>query len=568
MRWRVLLFSAALAGGVLAQTAPVIRVQTDAPGTPLPAVWAYVGHDEPNYTYTPQGEKLLKELAALSPVPVHVRVHNLLTSGDGTPALKWGSTGAYREDAAGRPVYNWTILDRIFDVYVGLKMRPLVEIGFMPEALSTHPEPYQHQFPNGSIFTGWAYPPRDYGKWADLVEHWVRHEVARYGAATVRTWDWEVWNEPDIGYWKGTPAEYFKLYDFTVDAVRRALPGARVGGPDSTGPANAHAAAFLRSFLEHCAHGRNAATGAVGTPLDFVSFHAKGSPRVVAGQPEMGLQRQLQSINAGMEIVKSFPEFRRLPIILGESDPEGCAACSVTDHPEDAYRNSELYASYTAEAVARTLELAARRGMRVAGAVTWAFEFEGNCAAPAAASPPAGCLDHPWFAGYRSLATHGVDKPVLNALRMLGRLSGRVLPVSNPAALPLHDVLEHGIPGTGTVSAIATRSWHRVNVMVWRYSDDPGVSAPLALQLQLDGLPAGVLHVLRYRIDATHSNAFTLWHKLGAPPAPTPAQVAQLEAAGKLQVDGPERDVHAAAHTLRLPLTLPGEALELVEVDW
>ena len=566
--WRALLFSAALAVGVWAQAPVVIRVQTDAPGAALPAIWAYVGHDEPNYTYFPHGEKLLKELAALSPVPVHVRVHNLLTSGDGTPALKWGSTGAYREDAAGRPMHNWAILDRIFDVYVGLKMRPLVEIGFMPEALSTHPVPYQHSFPKGGIFTGWAYPPRDYGKWADLVEHWVRHDVARYGAATVRTWDWEVWNEPDIGYWQGTPVEYFTLYDVTVNAVRRALPGARVGGPDATGPANAHAARFLRSFLEHCAHGRNAATGAVGAPLDFVSFHAKGSPRVVAGRPEMGLRQQLRSIDTGMEIVKSFPEFRRLPIILGESDPEGCAACSVTDHPEDAYRNSELYASYTAETVARTLELASHRGMRVAGAVTWAFEFEGNCAAPTAASPPAGCLDHPWFAGYRSLATHGVDKPVLNAFRMLGRLAGKVLPVSNPAALPLDDVLEHGAPGAGTVSAIATRGWHRVNVMVWRYSDDPGVSAPLALQLQLDGLPAGPLHVHRYRIDATHSNAFALWQKLGSPPAPTPTQVAQLEAAGKLQGDGPERDVHATTHTLRLPLTLPGEALELVEVDW
>src|SRR6476620_7617448 len=104
-------------------------------------MWAFFGHDEPKYTYMPDGQKLLSELASLSPVPVNVRVHNLLTTVVGTPALKWGSTNAYTEDAAGRPVYDWTIVDRIFDTYMERKMKPLVQIGFMPKALSTRPEP-------------------------------------------------------------------------------------------------------------------------------------------------------------------------------------------------------------------------------------------------------------------------------------------------------------------------------------------------------------------------------------------------------------------------------------------
>jgi len=124
--------------------------------------WAWFGYDEPNYTYMKDGKKLLSELSALSKVPVYVRTHSLLTSGDGTPALKWGSTNAYTEDANGKPVYNWTIIDKIFDTYIERGMKPLVEMGFMPEALSTKPQPYKHNWKPGDsyddIYTGWRYP--------------------------------------------------------------------------------------------------------------------------------------------------------------------------------------------------------------------------------------------------------------------------------------------------------------------------------------------------------------------------------------------------------------------------
>src|SRR3982750_637910 len=119
-----------------------IHIDLDKKKGPMKPLWAFFGYDEPNYTYMKDGRKLLSELAALSPVPVYVRTHNLLTPGDGTPALKWGSTNAYTEDAAGKPVYDWRIIDRILDTYMERKMKPLVQIGFMPKALSTKPEPY------------------------------------------------------------------------------------------------------------------------------------------------------------------------------------------------------------------------------------------------------------------------------------------------------------------------------------------------------------------------------------------------------------------------------------------
>jgi xylan 1,4-beta-xylosidase len=181
--------------------------------------WNYFGADEPNYVYAANGQKLLRELSALSPAPVYFRTHNLLTTGDGTSSLKWGSTNAYREGPDGSPIYDWTITDRIFDSLLAAHVRPLVEVGFMPEALSTHPQPYRHNFPNGDVFTGWSYPPKDYDKWRALVTAWVHHLHERYGAQ-VDDWLWEVWNEPDIPYWHGTPEEYDKLYDLT--AARKA----------------------------------------------------------------------------------------------------------------------------------------------------------------------------------------------------------------------------------------------------------------------------------------------------------------------------------------------------------
>ena len=130
--------------------------QSDGPISP---VWNYFGYDEPNYTYAPNGRKLLRELAALDAAPAYVRVHNLFTTGDGSGSLKWGSTNVYSEDASGRPIYSWVILDQIFDTFRAAGVKPLVEIGFMPKALSTNPEPYRHEFPSvpvSDIYTGWA----------------------------------------------------------------------------------------------------------------------------------------------------------------------------------------------------------------------------------------------------------------------------------------------------------------------------------------------------------------------------------------------------------------------------
>jgi xylan 1,4-beta-xylosidase len=529
-----------------------IRVDAGARLQPMAPIWAYFGYDEPNYTYMKDGRKLLSELAALSPVPVFVRTHNLLTSGDGTPALKWGSTNAYTEDAAERPRYDWTIVDRIFDTYVERGMKPLVQIGFMPEALSVKPAPYRHAWAPGqeykTIFTGWAYPPRDYDRWRDLVTEWVRHSVAKYGRAEVETWWWEVWNEPDIGYWQGTPEEYFKLYDYAADGLKRALPSARIGGPHVTGPLGPRTQKFLRDFLEHCLRGRNHATGRTGSPLEYVGFHAKGAPRVTrGGHVQMGLNTHLNAIANGFEIVSSYPEFRRVPIIIGESDPEGCAACPVRTSPQNAYRNGTMYSSYTAAQLARTYELATLYKVNLAGSVTWAFEFE----------------DQPYFDGFRDLATNGLAKPVLNVFRMLGRMRGDFVKVESSGALPLDVVRETGVRERPDINAIATRQGGSVAILVWNYHDDDLAAGPAHVELSVEGLSERRVTVEHNRIDADHSNAYEAWKRMGSPQTPTPAQYAQLEKSGQLAQIAPPQTLDVEGGRVRLTHALPRQGVSL-----
>ena len=527
-----------------------IHVDWSAKSGPFRPAWSWFGYDEPNYTYAPNGKKLLKELAALHPAPVYIRTHNLLTTGDGSSSLKWGSTNAYTEDASGNPIYDWKIIDRIFDTYRDARVKPLAQIGFMPEALSIQPQPYRHNFPNGGVFTGWTYPPKSYAKWAELVYQWVRHAVNRYGKAEVETWPWEVWNEPDIAYWHGNREEYFKLYDYAADAVKRACPKAQVGGPDCTGGATD----FLRAFLEHCRSGKNYATGKIGSPLEFISFHPKGAPRFLNGHVQMGMDRHLQVIDRQFEVIASFPEFRNLPVVLGESDPEGCAACSAATHPENGYRETPLFATYTAVALHGIYALAEKRHIHLEGIVTWSFEFENT----------------PFFAGYRELATNGIDKPVLNVFRMFGKMEGQRVGLSSDHRIKVEDIQRSGVRDAADINGLATTRGKTVSALVWHYHDDdlPAPDAPISFTL--DHLPAGVHSVTlrRFAIDGSHSNAYAVWKKMGSPQPPSLAQHRELEAAGQLTQTDKEANLSVTSGVLHLNFDLPRNAVSLLQISW
>lgn len=520
-----------------------IQVHADRARGPCHPFWNWFGHDEPNYTYGTDGKKLLRELAELSQTAPRMRTHNLLTSGDGTPALKWGSTNAYSVDADGNPAYDWTILDRIFDTYAQTGVEPFIQAGFMPQALSDDPGPYRHSWsledPTSTITAGWAMPPNDLGKWSDLIEAWATHLAGRYGRQRVAAWPWEIWNEPDGLYWTGTVAEYCATYDAAARAIKKVLPRARVGGPHTCGPfENDKARTFLGQFLQHVVD--------TGSPLDFIAFHAKGQPSVEDGHVRMGLRKQLRDIETGLSIVREFPSLAALPVIIGESDPEGCAACSARVHPHNAYRNGPLYGAYVVETMMRTRELARRAGVHIEGAVTWAFVFE----------------DQPFFDGFRTLATNGIDKPVLNAFRLLGKLGGEWVETHSTQGLALDDILDNGVRQRPDVNAAATRDDRGVTVLVWNYHDDdlPDMGAA-AITLQVDGLPDRPLRFEQFRVDAAHSNAYGLWQRMGAPRQVGDDGYRRLEQAAKLaSIESGERLPADGALTFTLDLPRQGVA--------
>lgn len=521
-------------------------------------VWAWFGCDEPNYAYMKDGKKLLTELGQIKPsVPVYFRAHNMLTTGDGSASFKWGSTNAYTEDANGNPIYNWKIVDSIFDTYLARGIKPMAEVGFMPQALSTKPEPYRHNWkpgdPYGNIYTGWAYPPKDYKKWAALVYEWVKHSVERYGKEEVDTWYWELWNEPDLAYWRGTRQEFFKLYDYTADAIKRALPSAKVGGVDGTGPLGRLSGyRLLEGFLQHTLRDTNYATGKIGAPLDFITFHAKGAPSVVRGHVRMNLGTQLRAVNNGFELVSSFPELKHLPIIIGESDPEGCAACGMHTNPENAYRNGTMFSSYTAAAFARKYELADYYKINFIGAVSWAFEFE----------------DQPWFHGFRDLATNGVDKPVLNVFRMYGKMGGQRVEVSGNMAYDFLRVRDSSVRREADINALASYENKTASVMVWNYHDEdlPAPASPVSVSIK--NIPAKKALLTHYRIDDQHSNSYEVWKKMGSPQQPSQAQIKELEKAGQLAMLESPKTVRIKNGQAVIQLQLPRQGVSLLQLTW
>ncbi len=505
-----------------AQSARPVNVTVDASrgaGT-LPPVWRFFGADEPNYATMKDGRKLLTELGKLRHGQVYFRAHNLMTSGDGTPAFKWGSTNIYSEDAAGNPVYDFTIVDRIIDTYLARGIHPYLQLGFMPEAMSTAPAgtAYQHSWRPGFdymlIATGWSWPPKSYEKWGELVYRWTLHNVERYGREEVEKWYFEVWNEANFPtYWQGTPGEFYKLHDFAIAGVRRALPTARVGGPDSAGPGGT----FMDGFLKHVTSGTNYATGQTGTPTDFLAFHSKGRPTFVDGHVRMGLSTHLKEVDGGFTKVLSLPALAAKPVIIGESDPEGCAACPG---PQNAYRNGAMYSSYTAASFVRIWELAQKRGVNLEGVLTWAFEFE----------------NQPWFAGYRQLSSNGVNLPVLNVFRMFAQLGPERIAASSDAQLPLETVIADGVRGDADVGVLATRDPSgRVTVLLWHYHDDDVKGPDAAVKLHVGGVRRlAKRRATLWRVDGQNANAFAAWQAMGSPASPNAKQYLELEKASEL----------------------------------
>jgi xylan 1,4-beta-xylosidase len=255
----------------------------------------------------------------------------------------------------------------------------------------------------------------------------------------------------------------------------------------------------------------------------------------------MNMSPQLKDVAKGFDIV-SRSAFKGLPIYITEADPEGCAACGMTTNPENAYRNGVMYSSYTAASFARIYELAARYGVNLRGAISWSFEFE----------------DQRWFDGFRDLATNGVDKPVLNVFRMYGMMLGRTVPIVSDGAIGLDSLMTYGVHGgVRDVNALAVAGNKSLSVMAWNYIDEDLRGEASMVRLSMSNIPFDKAVLRTYVIDEDHSNAYTIWKRMGMPQTPDSAQIATLEKSGQLAEVGAAKTVdkqHAAALSCMIPV--------------
>jgi xylan 1,4-beta-xylosidase len=538
-----------------------ILVDAGAPLGELAHNWTYIGYDEVNYTYTPEGQQLLAKFMELQEQPYYVRPHHLLCTGNCHGFYKWGSTNAYLEDDQGNPIYDWSIVDLVFDTLLNHRCKPFVEIGFMPQDLAGA-ECYDVAQENwtGQLYrsVGWACPPKDYQKWYDLVFNLVGHCAERYGRDEIATWYWELWNEPDIFYWRGSLEEFNKLYDYTAAAVKAACPQARVGGPATTNPApGGKAADFLDRFLDHCANGANACTGQTGAPLDFITFHVKGGgyradPKHRKQAPP-SVKRILSHTQVGYEIISKYPGYQHLECVLSEIDPDGWAAGGAWDNANLNFRNTEYYPSFVAAAFDKVSRFASSQSWDLK-LLTWAFMFVGERC----------------FEGTRAFSTQGIDKPILNLFRMYARMGAQAVTFSSSGAKdPLAYADQWGNDETADISGFATLSGDSsLHVLIYNHHDDWDRHAEYTIELDIANLPFGgdELLVTHYRIDQSHSNAYAEWVRQGRPMYPAAEQRAAIEARSGLELLEPPQKVTSHAGKLRLSFTMPVHSVSLLSI--
>lgn len=490
----------------------------------LPHVWTYIGYDECNYTCTPEGMRLLKDFAALGDGPYYVRAHHMLCTGNcGHGFYKWGSTNVYHEDAQGNPVYDFTVVDRILDTMLQCGVKPFFELGFMPMDL-VDPARFSgsDKFGDYNRYQRelWCSPPKDYGKWHDLIAALTRHLVERYGVEELETWYFELWNEPDIFYWTGTHEEFCRLYDETEAALHGVCSTLRLGGPATTGPfRDSVHEQYLRDFFDHTKNGVNYHSGQTGTRLDFVTFHTKGGgfffdPWAEKSCPSV--QRLLDQVENGIRLMKEFG-YGDLPLILSEADPDGWAAGGVGDNPNMNFRNTEYYASYVISSYLRLMEMGRASGTDVRP-VAWAFLFPGERC----------------FEGTRVFTTQGIHKAVFASMQALSRLGGNRL---NAEVTQPEEQKADGL------CAIASEKATSIQALVARHYDDWDEEEDCQVTVRLDGPKKDAVHA--FLIDRDHGNPYAEWVRQGRPDFPAGEAfeaIKRQEGLQEVRVERPDED--------------------------
>jgi xylan 1,4-beta-xylosidase len=419
-------------------------------------------------------------------------------------AIFQDEAGLYDEDASGNPVYNFSYIDQIYDGLLENKVRPFVELSFMPKKLTSDPNALHAFWYKQNVA-----PPKDGDKWEQLIENFTRHLVERYGEDEVAQWYFEVWNEPNIDFWVGNPKEatYYELYDHAARAVKRVSPRLRIGGPATA------QAAWADRFLAHCKE--------KNVPVDFVSTHVYGNDKAedVFGTHEQISRNQMvcRAVKNVHQQIAASP-YPNMPLIWTEYNADYSNQPQVTD------------SAYMGPFLANTI--------RECDGLTemmsyWAFSdvFEEQ-----------GVVKTPFYGGYGILAERSIPKAAFNDFALLHHLGDTRLDVSSDSAL------------------VTRRKDGSLAVAVWNLflPEESGTAKTVILHFkgQAQGRAARVTIV-----DKEHGSPLPAYEKMGSPVSPTVAQIATLRKAAAL----PRAELHALKDG-SLTLTLQPHALALIEL--
>ena len=417
-------------------------------------------------------------------------------------AIFHDEVGLYDEDSEGKPVYNFSYVDQIYDGLLENHVRPFVELSFMPKKLAA--EQALHSFwykPNVS-------PPKDWNKWNDLISHFARHLIERYGIEEVSQWYFEVWNEPNLDFWAGEPKEqtYFQLYDSTARTLKQVDSRLRVGGPSTA------QAAWVDRFIQHVVENN--------VPVDFISSHvyANDLSEDVFGTSEKIPRTEFvcRAIQKVHDQVKGSPR-QDLPIIWSEYN------ASYKNEPE--VTDSEFMGPWLANTIRQCDGLVAMLSY-------WTFSdvFEEQ-----------GVVKEPFYGGFGLLAEDGLPKPSFNAFKLLHGLGNTRI-------------------ATESQSALVTRRDDGTIVMaVWNLFLPGATGEDKRVVLTING-SRGNHRATIYRVDSKHGSVFGAYAAMGKPANPTQAQIQSLRNAANLS---PPENV-TIQHG-QLTIVLPSQGLALVE---
>jgi xylan 1,4-beta-xylosidase len=429
--------------------------------------------------------------------------------------------GVYRE-VDGRPVYDWTRVDQLYDRLLGMGIKPFIELGFTPDAMKTSDQTIFHWKGNTS------HPQPE--KWSGLIDAFVRHLIGRYGAEEVRSWYFEFWNEPNLdGFWeRADQAAYFDYYGRTVRAIEAVDPALRVGGPSTAG------AAWVPEFLAYADQHQ--------LPVDFVTTHTygvEGGFLDEKGEGDNKLSRAPDAVVSDVRKVRGQIEASTRPGL-----PLFFTEWSTSYNPRDPIHDDYFGASYV------LTKLHESEGL-VQGMSYWAFSdlFE-----------EPGPQTKPFDGGFGLMNPQGVRKPTFFAYKYLNSLGDRELP-------------------TGDAQSIAALKGETVQVLAWRYElpDQPisnrpffrqvrEPSAAAALDIVVQNLTPGVHRATVRRVGFQSNDAYTAYLEMGAPAA---LDAAQLQRLNDLTRDTPEVQSVTVGADGRGRLSVPMKTYDvvLVEID-